>query len=270
MQSIKEIKIPHHIQMESTSNFCEKHQRNYMLIQGKEMCTVCEGEKLTRQLEEEVAQEIFGRQSLSKYNTLLKDSILQDETLLDAGFKNYIVTEAEETANKERALKALNQYRSGETFNIWLTGNTGVGKSHLAMAILRSLNELDERKTSCLFVDVDEMLRRIRDSFNNRESKYSEQYVTDLLTSVDYLVLDDLGAETGNIDTDKTASDFTSRVLRGIINGRQNKSTIITTNLQRPKLEDMYDKKLVSRLMKNTYLINFVETKDKRVRNLEF
>lgn len=270
MQSIKEIQIPHRIQMESTSKFCEKHKRHYMMIQGKEMCTVCESEILTKQLEQEVAQEIFGRQSLSKYNTLLKESILQDQTLLGAGFKNYVVTEQEETVNKERALKALNKYRTGEVFNIWLTGNTGVGKSHLAMALLRSLNELDDRKTSCLFVDVDEMLRRIRDSFNNRESKYTEQYVTDLLTSVDYLVLDDLGAETGNIDTNKNASDSTSRVLRGITNGRQNKSTIITTNLQRKKLEDMYDKKLVSRLMKNTYLINFVETKDKRVQNIDF
>lgn len=258
------------MQMESTSKFCEKHQRHYMLINGKEMCTVCEGENLTQQLEQEVAQEIFERQNLAKYNLLYKESILQDETLLEAGFKNYIVAEPEETANKERTLKALNQYRNGEVFNIWLTGNTGVGKSHLAMALLRSLNELDNRKVSCLFVDVDEMLRRIRDSFNNRDSKYTEHYVTNLLANVDYLVLDDLGAETGDIDTEKRASDYTSRILRGIINARQNKSTIITTNLHRTKLEEMYDKKLVSRLMKNTYLINFVETTDKRVRNIDF
>lgn len=270
MRSISEIKLPHHLQMESTSKFCEIHQRHYMLINGEEMCTVCEGEKLTKQLEQEVAQEIFERQNLAKYHLLYKESILQDETLLEAGFKNYDVTEREETANKERVLKALNKYLSGEIFNIWLTGNTGVGKSHLAMALLRSLNELDDRKYSCLFVDVDEMLRRIKDSFKNHESKYTEHFVTDLLGSVDYLVLDDLGAETGDIDTTKRASDYTSRVLRGIINARQNKSTIITTNLNRAKLEEMYDKKLVSRLMKNTYLINFVETTDNRVRNIDF
>lgn len=270
MRSISEIKLPHNLQMELTSRFCEKHQRHYMLISGKEMCTVCEGEKLTQQLEQEVAHEIFERQNLAKYQMLHKESILQDETLLEAGFKNYVVSEPEETVNKERALKALYNYRKGEVFNIWLTGNTGVGKSHLAMALLRSLNELDDRKVSCLFADVDEMLRRIRDSFSNHESKYTEQYVTDLLGNVDYLVLDDLGAETGDIETEKRASDYTSRILRGIINARQNKSTIITTNLNRSKLEDMYDKKLVSRLMKNTYLINFVETTDKRVRNIDF
>ncbi|SOC06353.1 DNA replication protein DnaC [Ureibacillus xyleni] len=269
MRKLSEIKLPHNLQMALTSKFCDLHRCHYMLINNKEMCTVCETDKLTQQLERELANEILQQQTLAKYNLLYKQSILQDETLLEAGFKNYYVTEHEEVANKERAIIALNQFRKGEVFNIWLTGNTGVGKSHLAMALLRSLNEF-HRDVTCLFVDVDEMLRRIRDSFHNRESKYTEQYVTDLLASVDYLVLDDLGAETGDIDTEKRASDYTSRVLRGIINARQKKSTIITTNLNRAKLEAMYDRKLVSRLMKNTYLIHFAETKDKRIRNIEF
>lgn len=269
MRNIAEIKLPHNLQMAYTSKFCYQHQCQYMLINNKELCTVCETEKLTQQLEREVANELIARQTLAKYNMLYKQSILQDKTLLDAGFKNYIVTDREETANKERALNALKQFRKGEVFNIWFTGNTGVGKSHLAMALLRSLNEFD-RHVTCLFADVDEMLRRIRDSFQNRENKFTEKYVTDLLTSVDYLVLDDLGAETGDIDTEKRASDYTSRILRGIINARQNKSTIITTNINRTKLEAMYDRKLVSRMMKNTYLIHFAETKDKRIRNIEF
>ena len=60
-------------------------------------------------------------------------------------------------------------------------------------------------------------MRKIKDSFSNRQSKYTERYFVDLLSSVDFLALDDVGAETGAIDTDiKTASDFVQRILYAI------------------------------------------------------
>lgn len=256
--------------MELTSSWCDKHQRNLMRHNGKEVCPTCECERFTAESEEEVRQEIQKAQVLKNYNVFKKHSILQDETLLDAAFSNYVVEEGEEKLNKERAEGAFEQYKQGEIFNTWLTGDTGVGKSHLAMAILRNLNERGAKQRKCLFVDVDEMLRKIRNSFGNKESIYTEQYFIDMLSEVDFLVLDDLGAETGDIDSEKHASEFTSRVLRAIINARQHKSTIITTNLSRQKLEQMYDKKMVSRMMKSIYLIHFKNTRDKRISNINF
>ena len=114
------------------------------------------------------------------------------------------------------------------------------------------------------------MLRKIRSSFNDKDSPFTEQYFTDLLTNVDYLVLDDLGSETGNIDTNKQATDFTSKVLRAVVNGRQDKSTIVTTNLSSKALMNMYDPKLISRMMKNLETIIFTETTDKRIKNIGF
>ena len=95
-------------------------------------------------------------------------------------------------------------------------------------------------------------------------------YFVDLLSKVDYLVLDDLGAETGAVGTKKKASDFIQRVLYAIANGRQSKSTIVTSNLSIPALQDMYDTKLISRLLRDTYQIHFTNTSDKRVRKIEF
>lgn len=268
-------------QMELTSEICYKHEVhsngnvvvkevNKIIIGGSIYCPLCEREKTELELSKREGLKIEQAMSRRKYNVFRKQSALADNNLMEASFTSYEAVEEEEITNKERALKALNAYRDGEVFTTWLTGNPGVGKSHLAMSILRNLNELGERDKSCLFVSVDEMLLKIRDSFNNKESRYTEHYFVDLLTSVDYLVLDDLGAETGATGTEKKATDFTMRVLYAIANGRQNKSTIITSNLSRPSLEKMYDPKLVSRLMKNIYLIKFTNTTDKRIRNIDF
>ena len=114
------------------------------------------------------------------------------------------------------------------------------------------------------------MLRTIKDSFSNRESRYTERYFVDLLSKVDFLALDDIGAETGAIDTDKTATDFVQRVLYAITSTRQDKATIVTTNLNSEVLFKMYDKKLVSRLLRNPKYVLFKETKDKRLSNIPF
>ena len=83
------------------------------------------------------------------------------------------------------------------------------------------------------------------------------------------MVLDDLGAETGFIGTKKTASDFTQRMLYGLMNRRQEKSTIITTNLNSSQISGMYDQKVISRLyrgLNENSLIKFEKTKDHRIK----
>ncbi|MGE6602275.1 ATP-binding protein [Lysinibacillus fusiformis] len=260
------------MRMELTSDFCEKHQRQYMLFNGKSVCPTCQCETFTAETVAVVQDEIFDSLRNKNYNMLYKQSILQDKTLIHAGFKSYTinVTEGtEEARNKEMAFKVFKKYLNGEVFNTWFTGDTGVGKSHLAMSILRSINEMQEFDGSCVFVDIDEVLRRIKDRFDTNEGPYTERYVIDLMVDADFLVIDDLGAETGNIGTDKKATDFVSRIIRAVLNGRQEKPTIFTTNLTRESLQQIYDKKLVSRAMKNTALIHFTNSKDKRVSQIE-
>lgn len=249
------------------SNRCDIHEIPKMIVNNKEVCPRCELEQQNTSLEHQVQSEIFETMKLHKQSMLESKSLLQDKTLWNATFESYIAEDHEEHVNKQLAIKALEDYKKGSTFNLWFYGKPGVGKSHLSMSLLKALNGLH---VSCLFIDIDEMLRKIRNSFNEKQSPFTEQYFTDLLSEVDFLVLDDLGAETGNIDTDKSASDFTSRVLRAIINARQDKSTIVTTNLETKKLLKMYDPKLISRMMKNIQVIKFDETKDKRIHNVGF
>ena len=241
-----------------------------IMFDGKEVCPACEIERDTEEFEKREAYRLEDAEKKAKYLILESKSLFKDKTLINSGFKNYETNDSEEITNKKRAIKAVEQYRAGEVFNTFLQGDPGVGKSHLAMSIIRTMNETDNQDRSCLFIDIDEMLSKVRDSFNNRESIYTEQYFIQLLSKADFLVLDDLGAETGSTNTEKTASDYTMRILKGIADSRQDKPTIFTSNLNREALGHMYDAKTVSRLLRNTYVIKFEDTTDKRIKNIEF
>ncbi|MBD8006533.1 ATP-binding protein [Bacillus norwichensis] len=240
-----------------------------MMVDGELVCPRCELEQKDLELQEAIQRkydELFKRK---KYNIFYNSSILSDNTILAAKLENYQVEHQEERENKQTVLESLARFKDGQVFNVILQGNQGAGKSHLAYAALRELNESGLDK-SCLFVNVESMMRLIRDSFGNKRSKYTESYFVELMSEVDYLALDDIGAETGAIGTDKMATDFVQRILYAITTTRQDRTTLITTNLSSETLFRMYDKKLVSRLFRNPKFVVFKETKDKRMENIPF
>lgn len=272
MESISKILKDQMTPLELTGKTCESHGIKTVytiLVDGEEVCPICERETKNDYLSQRETEKIRRSLAGSNHKVLARQSILTNSKLFQASFSNYETAAPEETANKELAIKVFQKYKNGETFNTWFTGMPGVGKSHLAMSILRNINEAGDQDKSCLFVSVDEMLLQIRNSFDNKESKYTEYYFVDLLSTVDFLVLDDLGAETGGTGTTKRATDFTLRVLYAVANARQDKSTIVTTNLSKNELVNMYDAKLVSRLRATMALIDFRDTTDKRIRQIE-
>jgi len=96
----------------------------------------------------------------------------------------------------------------------------GVGKTHLAVAILRGLME---KGVPCLFYESGSLLKRIQDSYNPI-SKTSELRVLAPVYQAEVLVLDELGAT--------IPTDWVRDTLYQIINTRYNekKLTIFTTN----------------------------------------
>jgi len=250
--------------------FCSNHKSpvQKVLIEGKEICPQCFLDSETEQLTQQIISKLEEEEKLTSFNTLKRKSILQDQTLLEANFKSFRTETTEQQEDLKAVVEATKKIQEGLKCNLWLYGSTGVGKSHLAMSILKALNQSKEH--TCLFVDVDEMLRKIKHSFNDRETRFTEEYFVELLTEVDFLVMDDLGAETGNIETLKQATDWTSKILRAIINGRQDKVTIFTTNLSSTALRKIYDEKLVSRMLRNFKTIVFKNKVDNRSKNIGF
>lgn len=248
---------------------CEIHGTKLVSGFGRPaICMQCakeDKEKREQELVEKVSADYFKRNT---YNWLGQHSIFLDETLKQSTFESYETIEDEAVRNKEQALQIAREYYKGAKFNSLLTGNAGAGKSHLAMSMLRVVNEYSSPYRKCLFISVDELMRKIKAGFNRTgDYYYTEERMINLLTEADLLVLDDLGAETGAINSDKAATDFTTKMLYAIVNGRMSKPTIITTNLDTRALGKKYDSKLISRMMKGAkgHVIQFKETEDKRM-----
>ncbi|HLA96464.1 MAG TPA: ATP-binding protein [Pyrinomonadaceae bacterium] len=126
-----------------------------------------------------------------------------------------------------------------------LMGTVGVGKTHLAVSILKGLTE---RGFSCLFYEFGSLLKEIQDSYNSY-TKTSELGVLSPVFNSDVLVLDELGAS--------KPTDWVRDTMAHIINTRYNdkKLTIFTTNYlderkndREETLEDRIGVRLRSRL----------------------
>lgn len=246
---------------------CPIHGCNLITAFGRDpICYEC-GKADKDKRDQELINEASDNYLKHKTQNWLKNhSIVLDYTLTNATFDNYESNGQEADSNKELALQIAREYYKGANYNSIFTGKAGTGKSHLSMSMLKVVNDYSKPYRKCLFVAVDELMRLIKDSFNNKQSYYTEHRMIKMLTEADLLVLDDLGAETGAITSDKVATDFTIRTLYAIINGRMAKPTIITTNLNSKDLAQKYDIKLVSRMFRGAegHVIEFKSTKDKR------
>ena len=74
------------------------------------------------------------------------------------------------------------------------TGSIGVGKTHLAVGVLRRL--VQERGVRGLFCDYRELLKSIQNSYNP-QVQTTELELLKPVFAAEVLVLDDLGAQTG-------------------------------------------------------------------------
>ena len=124
-------------------------------------------------------------------------------------------------------------------------GPAGVGKTHLAVAIIRALIE---KGFAGIFTEFGALLKEIQDSYNPI-SKSSELKVLAPIYQTDVLVLDELGAT--------VPTDWVRDTMYQIINKRynDNKLTIFTTNYfddaqseKEKVLEDRITTRLRSRL----------------------
>ncbi len=137
------------------------------------------------------------------------------------------------------AHKFANEYPAVERGLLFI-GPAGVGKTHLAVSIIR---DLIEKGFAGLFYEFGSLLKEIQDSYNPI-SKSSELKVLAPVFQTDVLVLDELGAT--------VPTDWVRDTMYQIINKRynDNKLTIFTTNYsdKNKELEERITYRLRSRL----------------------
>jgi DNA replication protein DnaC len=159
-------------------------------------------------------------------------------------FNTYKVSTPTQQKAFTYAMKLAMEYPAIER-GLLLMGTVGVGKTHLAVSIIKALTE---RGFSSLFYEFGSLLKEIQDSYNPT-TKTSELKILSNVFEAEVLVLDEIGAS--------KPTDWVRDTMAHIINTRYNdqKLTIFTTNYADERksdkdetLEDRIGVRLRSRL----------------------
>ena len=147
-----------------------------------------------------------------------------------------------ETRNQVAEIRAFSdeiEAKLDEGAGLWLQGGTGTGKTTLAMLVSKAA--LDSGRTAAIY-SLPQLLARIRRTFDDEVGQDSYSTFFNRLVSVDLLHLDDLGAE--------NRTEWVLEQLYSIIDRRYSdqRSIVVTTNLEEPELYEQLGDRIVSRL----------------------
>ena len=152
-----------------------------------------------------------------------------NKRIQDYQFENFIITETnkkEVEIAKDFTEKCINKNQKN---GLIITGKSGVGKTHLATAIL---NKLTEKDLLVLMGRLILLLDVIKDTFKDFSSK--EKDIIELYSKVDMLIIDDLG-------TERISSWALEKLYTIIENRNENKLPIIvTTRFNKESLLDRF------------------------------
>ena len=166
--------------------------------------------------------------------------------LKDYSFKNFKVTDInkkEVEIAKDYTKKCIEDKQEN---GLIITGDSGVGKTHLAASIS---NELIEKDKLVLMGRLTSLLDMIKETF--KDNSKSENELIELFSNIDMVVIDDLG-------TEKISSWALDKLYTIIENRNENKlPIIITTKFDKEGLlhrfEQSDDKELSNAIIQKLY-----------------
>ncbi len=155
----------------------------------------------------------------------------------------------------EKFCKAYAQGFTPQAQSILMKGATGLGKTHLSLAIA---NEVIRRGYGVMYVSAPELVIKLE---RERFARDRDGDILETLTACDLLIIDDLGTENHSPYTDSQLYTlFNSRVL-------SHRPVIISTNLTMAQLEKDYSSRFVSRINGAAQKLDFLG-KDLRIKRI--
>lgn len=134
---------------------------------------------------------------------------------------------------------------SSSSPSLLLYGKTGLGKTHLSLAVA---GKAVESGYGVIYMTAQNLFNRLeREKFGRGDGENTEQSILDC----DLLIIDDLGSE--------FSTQLTVSALYNIVNcrGLEEKPTIISTNLTPDELKDTYSDRIASRILSSYTILQF-------------
>lgn len=142
---------------------------------------------------------------------------------------------------------------SQKSSSLLLYGHTGLGKTHLSLAIA---GKVVEDGHGVIYSSAQNLFNKLEKEKFGRSDGNTEENIL----GCDLLIIDDLGAE--------FTTQFTVSALYNIVNSREleGKPTIISTNLTPEQLLSTYSERIASRILNNYTLLRFDGTDIRQIK----
>ena len=198
-------------------------------------------------------------------------SVVPNSSYFDKRLSNFKADTDELNALKLKAKIQVNGLITDKA-HVWLTGMTGTGKSHLAMAILWEYLSQTKYQNKAMFISVSDYVAYRKTLINIKDDKTQQEFrqLENYIKTAELVVLDDLGAENGTMEQGNSATLFNVGLISEIINAREDKATVFTTNLSSSAIKSMYGERVYSRAMANSkdHILVFKGIPDYRTKGL--
>lgn len=132
--------------------------------------------------------------------------------------------------------------------SLFMHGATGLGKTHLSLAIV---NTVTEKGYGVVYGSAPNIFSQLEKEHFSRQNPFERTFEQELLES-DLVIIDDLGVE--------FSTQFTVSCIYNIVNSRilSGKPTIISTNLTPVEFEDKYTQRITSRIIGSYVSLKFI------------
>jgi DNA replication protein DnaC len=168
-----------------------------------------------------------------------------------AGFKTFKRTNSVTSNGANICIDYVKRFKENQPdkrYNLLIMGNPGTGKSHLSVAIARTLKASG---FTVGFLTTGKLLSLIKETYSKGAAR-TENDIFEDIAKLDLLVLDDLASEQGTRDE----FSWTKSKLFEIVNTRISKPTIYTTNFNDLNIAEAVGERVVSRLYNNSKFID--------------
>lgn len=180
--------------------------------------------------------------------------------LLDATVNNYEPDDPSQVKAKNQIAAYIKGFENHKTKSVVLSGEPGLGKSHLAYATAKAIKKFGY---TTLYLKSTDLLAYIRDTYRY-DSPVSEEAILNMVAGLDLLVLDDVGSE--YVKGDGSAETWASDILFRVFDSRLGKATFVTTNYGENDLRAKYGMnggRIASRMLDSAIAMR-IEGKDYR------
>lgn len=253
----KELREAYFARTHPINEHCPKHPSVLMIRTTNpctnvtfDFCPECGQEEINRQAAKLGLEAENQVRNFKSYAVFGRESIISSK-IAQATIGNFEI-HTEQDANAVNFAKRFTREYVKERYegNVIFQGPPGVGKSHLALGMAKTINEGFQKfgnKKAVVYMPVSELFSRMKEAFNIKDARWDEKKTLKFLTDVDFLVLDDLGKESNVGNTVKEGSSWAQSFLYQLLENRT--KTIITTNYAGSQLKQLYEPSLLDRIL---------------------